>query len=217
MTRTCYDSTTAADVPKGGDLYAGYVDGRYVTVPALRKRFPKARIVTITVLGTPGAHVCDTEPGNIGVAGADRRAKNEIVAGRKPTLYLMASMWPQVKTAVKNAGIAGKVSYWIAQYDGKGEIPKGAVAKQYLHGDKNHPGSYSGGHYDTSIVADYWPGVDPEPAPKPPKVKPLSKWQRALIRRVTQILNKTDDLTTDDRKAVAGLDAAALHALGGKP
>lgn len=211
--RTMFDSTTAADVPKGGDLYAGYVDGRYVTASALRKRFPKATVVTITVLGTPGAHVCDTEPGNIGVAGAVRWAKNEIVAGRKPTLYCMASMWPQVKTAAKKAGIDGKVSYWIASYDGKAEIPKGAVAKQYLHGDKNNPGSYSGGHYDTSIVADRWPGVDPE-QPAPPKVKPLSRWQRALIRRVTGLLNGVDDLTTDDRKAVAGLDAAALHALG---
>jgi hypothetical protein len=60
-------------------------------------------------------------------------------------------------------------------------------------------------------------GIEAAPAPKPPKVKPLSRWQRALIRRVTRLLNATDDLTTDDRKAVAGLDAAALHALGGKP
>lgn len=212
--RFCYDSTTAADVPKGGALYAGYVDGLYKTVPALRKRFPKATIVTITVLGTPGAHVCDTEPGNIGVAGAVRWAKNEIVAGRNPTLYCMASMWPQVKTAVRNAGIAGKVSYWIAQYDGVAQIPKGAVAKQHLHGDKAHPGSYSGGHFDVSVVADYWPGVDPEPV----KDQPLSRRHRRWAKQLTVAFGKrTHPPTDDDRKTLAALDAATLHALGRKP
>lgn len=75
--------------------------------------------------------------------------------------------------------------------------------------------------YDEDVLLHSCPlwGVEaaPVPVPKPPKVKPLSRWQRALIRRVTQLLNGIDDLNTDDRKAVAGLDAAALHALGGKP
>jgi hypothetical protein len=34
---------------------------------------------------------------------------------------------------------------------------RGAVAKQYAD-----PGTHGGGHYDLSIVADYWPGVDPK-------------------------------------------------------
>src|SRR5207245_9944229 len=41
-------------------------------------------------------------------------------------------------------------------------MPPTAVAKQY-----QHPPA-SGGHYDLSVVADYWPGVDPVPPPAPP-------------------------------------------------
>lgn len=214
MSRTLYDSTTATDIPKSAKMVAGYVDGLYKTADALRQRFPKATVVTITVLGTPGAHVCDTEPGNIGVTGAVRWAKAEIKAGRKPTLYCMASMWPQVKTAVANAGISGQLAYWIAQYDGKAVIPRGAVAKQHLHGDKNNPGSYSGGHYDVSIVADYWPGVDPDPTPPTP---PMTDKHRQLVRDVTKVLNdRRHVLNERDRKAVAALDSAALTALGRK-
>lgn len=210
MTRLMYDSTTAADIPRSAKMVAGYVDGLYRNLTALHTRFPNATIIKITVLGAPGAQVCDTEPGNIGIDGAAKWAAAEVKAGRHPTLYCMASQWPQVKAAVKKRGITGKVSYWIAQYDGKAVIPAGAVAKQHLHGDKNHPGSYSGGHYDISIVADYWPGVDPEPKPR---AKALSRWQRALIRRVTQILTRADPLGTDDRMAVAGLEAAVLDLL----
>lgn len=214
MTRLMLDSTTAGDIPKTATMVAGYIDGRYQTVDALKKRFPRATIVTITVLGTPGAQVCDTEPGNIGVVGAVRWAKNEIKAGRKPTLYCMASMWPQVKTAVANAGISGQVAYWIAQYDGKAIIPRGAVAKQHLHGDKAHPGSYSGGHYDVSIVADYWPGVDPDPKPHTP---PMTDKHRQLVKDVTKVLNAREHaLNEADRRRVAALESAALTALGRK-
>jgi hypothetical protein len=154
MTRTMHDSTNVSDIPAGATMVAGYIDGKFQTVPGLRKRFPKAKVVTITVLGTPGADVCDTEPGNISIPHAAQWAANEVKAGRKPTLYCMASAWDDVKAAVKAQGIAGKVSYWIAQFDGKAVIPKGAVAKQFA--DPNT----SGGHFDVSVVADHWPGVD---------------------------------------------------------
>jgi len=149
-----YDSTDASDIPAKATMVAGYVDGNFRNVDALKKRFPKAQVVSITVLGAPGADVCDTEPGNISIPHAAQWAANEVTAGRKPTLYCMASAWDDVKAAVKALGIAGKVSYWVAQYDGKAEIPKGAVAKQYADPKQ------SGGHFDLSIVADHWPGVD---------------------------------------------------------
>lgn len=210
--RTLYDSTTAGDIPAKAAMVAGYLDGNYQTVPALLKRFPHALIVTITVKGTPGAHVCDTEPGNIGITGAAKWAAAEVKAGRRPTLYHMASQRGLVRRAVrKSVGLRKRklVSYWEADYDGDPTLPKGCVAKQYLHGDKNHPGSYSGGHYDTSVVADYWPGVDSEP------VKPqFSRFQRALIRRVTQLLGNAKRLDDpDERKRVAGAVAAGEAAL----
>jgi peptidoglycan hydrolase-like protein with peptidoglycan-binding domain len=153
--RRMFDSTTAADVPATATMVAGYVDGKFETVTELRRRFPRAQVVSITVLGTPGAQVCDTEPGNIGVTGAVNWAANELHAGRRPSLYCMASQWAQVKAAVEARGLTGKVSYWIADYDGRAVIPAGAVAKQYADPTLTHK------HFDVSVVARHWPGVVP--------------------------------------------------------
>lgn len=181
MTRTLYDSTTVEDIPKTATLVAGYVDGAYRTVPALHRRFPKATIVTITVTGqTPGANVCDTEPGNVGVEGAAAWAAREVAAGRIPTLYCMASQWAQVKDAVAKRGLTGKVNYWIAHYDGQPLLPAGAVAKQYAD-----PNTHGKGHFDLSVVADHWPGVDPAPEPTP-----LSRLSTVLARQLTARLAK---------------------------
>jgi peptidoglycan hydrolase-like protein with peptidoglycan-binding domain len=152
--RRMFDSTTAGDVPAKARMVAGYVDGSFQTVEELRRRFPRAQVVSITVLGTPGAHVCDTEPGNISISGAVRWAADELHAGRRPTVYCTASQWPQVKAAVEARGLAGKVSYWIANYDGRAAIPRGAVAKQYADP------KLTGKHFDVSVVARHWPGVD---------------------------------------------------------
>lgn len=213
MTRTLFDSTTVSDIPPRAKMVAGYIDGNYKTVDALRRRFPDATVVTITVLGTPGAHVCDTEPGNIGIKGAVRWAKNEVDAGRKPTIYCMASVWPSVKRAVSAAGIKGQVSYWIADYDGDPTIPRGAVAKQYA----NPP--LTGGHYDVSSVAADWPGVDPDP--KPPVVKPpakatrLSPLVRFALRLIIRRLNARKHAVAQvDRPLLTKAQLAEQSALG---
>lgn len=178
MTRRMYDSTDVADIPRTAKMVAGYVDGRYRTVDQLRARFPKAQVVTITVTGEQDAHVCDTEPGNVGLAGAARWAKRQVDAGKRPTLYCMASQWPQLRAEVKRLGIAHAVSYWIAQYDGKAQVPRGAVAKQYADP------RLSGGHYDVSVVDDYWPGVDP------PLPSDLSRVSALLARRLSRRLQR---------------------------
>lgn len=167
--RTLYDSTTVQDIPKSATMVAGYMDGKYQTVRALRARFPKAQIVTITVLGTPGAHVADVETGDLTPASGAIWAKREIQAGRKPTLYCSASLWPAVERAVRAQGISGKVSYWIAHYDDVAQIPEGAVAKQYR--------STSKPNLDTSVAVDapHWPGVDPAPVTPATGKPPIAK------------------------------------------
>jgi hypothetical protein len=177
-----YDSVTVKDIPQNARMVAGYVDGLYANVPALHTRFPNATVVTITVFGARGAHVIDCEPGDATPSTAAAWAKSEIDAGRKPTIYCMASQWTAVKLAVAKVGVTGKVSYWIANYDNHPLIPPGAVAKQYA----NPP--TSGGHYDLSVVVDYWPGVDPEPSPP---VARLTRLQiihrlRSLLRALTK-------------------------------
>lgn len=201
MTRTMYDSTTVTDLPKSAKMVAGYVDGAYQTVDDLRRRYPAGTVVTITVLGKPGEHVCDTEPGNIGPAGAVRWAKDEVKAGRRPTLYCMGSQWKWIRRRLRlrlqMPLKAGRVSWWVADYDNDPTIPKGAVAKQYA----NPP--LTGHHYDVSVVADYWPGVDPKPE-RPVKATRLRVGTRWALTYVKVHLAKRD-------KPVAEQDRALLH------
>lgn len=155
--RTMYDSVNVAAIPANATMVAGYVDGRYQTVPALRQRFPHAKVVTITVFGEPGAQVADCERGDLTPAQAAQWAKSERLAGRHPTIYCSASPWPSVQQAVRDVGLdpAHDVSWWIAAYDHSTSIPNGAVAHQFT----------DPGPYDVSSVLDYWPGVDPTPSP----------------------------------------------------
>src|SRR5690242_4301382 len=71
-----------------------------------------------------------------------------------PTIYCNRSTWPLVKAAFAAQRVDPPL-YWIATASGRPEIPAGAIAAQYLLDVA--PG------IDISAVADYWPGVDPEP------------------------------------------------------
>jgi hypothetical protein len=77
-------------------------------------------------------------------------------------VYCGEASWDSVRAAFVAAGVP-EPHYMIAHYDNVPTVPIGAVAKQYI----NDP--TSGGHYDLSAVADYWPGIDPAPANTPPK------------------------------------------------
>jgi len=151
--RTMYDSITASNLPTGGDLYAGYVDGRWPNADAIGARFPGRTVVRIATSASTNAGVVGDGPPDNGTWTAwvqwtvRRRA-----AGADPTVYTNSSSWSAGIQAFKEAGVA-EPHWWIAHYDGDPTIPSGAVAKQYASNDS----------YDTSSVADYWPGVDPAP------------------------------------------------------
>lgn len=156
-----YDAVDVAALPGDGDLYAGYIDGNYVTVPALRQRFPNKPIVEVAVrTGTNAGHVFDTEPGNPEPPAAARwvamrRASGLDTAG----IYTMRSWWGWCIDALNAVGIdPNTVPFWIADATGREHELAGAIATQWLfHGD-----------WDLSNVADHWPGVDSgSPSPKP--------------------------------------------------
>lgn len=60
-----FDSVSVPTLPAGGQLYAGYVDGRYANFTALQARFPLAVLVPISVnwAGSVGL-VLDVENGD---------------------------------------------------------------------------------------------------------------------------------------------------------
>lgn len=153
-----YDSTVFADCPRDGQLYLGYIDGRYA--------WPQSDIDAVRGLGaifvpcavfasTDGGVVGDVEDGCMTPAGALAWTKRRRAAGASPTLYVNRANAQAVRDAFTADGTP-LPPLLLAAYDGVREVPDGYIGKQYA----NAP--LTGGHYDTSAVADFWPGVDKE-------------------------------------------------------
>lgn len=160
MTRTMYDGITASRLPTSAQLVAGYVDGLYAWSAADWARFPNGVKVRIACFAsTDDGVVLDCEPGNCTPAQSVDWVLMRRRAGVDPTVYCNeldpVAGWPAVRAAFRARGVP-EPHYWVANYSvnqGSPQIPAGAVALQYA--DK--------GAYDLSVVADYWPGVDPAP------------------------------------------------------
>jgi hypothetical protein len=148
-----FDSVNVNNIPPEATVVAGYVDGRYANVGAMRARFPNAVIITITVSGLPDVNVCDCEAGDLTPAQAAQWAHGEVMAGRRPTVYCSASTRPAAVAALAPYGLqfGRDVDNWVADYDGVAQVPSGSVAKQYA----------STG-YDANVALPEW-GVLPQP------------------------------------------------------
>jgi hypothetical protein len=142
-----YDSTNPLDIPVDAPAVAGYMDGLYQWSDSAWSRFRTQLRLDITVLGN-AADVLDVETGD---ATPDQAV--EWVRSMRahdypyPGVYCNSNLWPTVK-ATFDAHRVDQPWYWIADYDGRPDIPDGAVAKQY----QNAPGS--GGHFDLSVISD---------------------------------------------------------------
>jgi hypothetical protein len=149
------DSTNVQDDPTSVQLVAYYIDGIYQTsVAPVIARFPNAVLVPISAIGTNAGIVGDVEPGCMSPAQGVAWVQMRRATGVDPTLYVNETYgWGPVRQAFQAAGVA-EPHYWVANYDGVQSIPAGAVAKQYANPTLTH------GHFDLSVVADYWPGVD---------------------------------------------------------
>jgi len=163
--RTMFDgiNTDAADIPTTARIVAGYVDGLYKWSTTDWARFPNAVKVRIAVFATTNdGHVLDCEPGNCTPSQSVDWVLLRRKAGADPTVYCgRNTWWPQIQAAFSARGVP-QPHYWVADYSvsqTNPQIPTGALALQYR----------DTGGYDLSVVADYWPGVDPAvPAPTVP-------------------------------------------------
>lgn len=167
MTRTMYDGVDSDAAAIGrqarpGDLVAGYVDGLYKWSPAdwacLGVGVIRVRIAVFA--STNDGHILDCERGDATPAQSVDWVLMRRAAGADPTVYMNTGTWPTVRGAFLGRGVP-EPHYWVAQYDGDPTIPAGAIGKQYADNIRlQQP-------WDISVVADYWPGVDPAPAPAP--------------------------------------------------
>lgn len=166
MTRLMYDSTSPWDIPRDAEMVAYYVDGRYAWPQAWLDLFPNAQKVSISAIGVKPAQVGDVEVGCIWPpSNAPAWLEMARRAGYNPSLYVNElNDWAPTRSAIAAAGVEQPAAWWTARYNGVRQIPAGAVARQFAHphdgdGIANNPWE-TGKHYDLSIVADYWPGVD---------------------------------------------------------
>lgn len=190
MTRIMYDSVTISDLPRTARMVLGYADGHYQeSVAAIKRQCPKATVPLITVKGLPDANICDCENGDLTPAEAARWAQGRVRSKAIPTIYANASTMPAVKAELLKLHLRPGVDVllFVAEYDGKGVIPPGYIAKQFLGSPGNSPG-----HYDESVCADYWPGVDPKPKALKPRTLPvhvraaywlLTRWLERYVKR----------------------------------
>ncbi len=154
-----YDGVTATRLPVSAAVVGGYVDGLYKWSAADWARFPRSVKVRIAVFATTNdGHVLDVEPGDATPAQSVDWVLMRRKAGVDPTVYMNSSTWSTVRSAFQARRVA-EPHYWVAAYDDKAVIPAGAIGKQYYNNDTLG--------YDLSVVADYWPGVDPRPTPNP--------------------------------------------------
>lgn len=156
MARSMYDSTRPDDIPRDAEMVAYYVDGRYAWPQAWIDLFPASVKVSISAVGTRTAHVGDVE---VGCIWPPENAVDWVLRARldgyDPTIYVNErNDWEPTRRAFLAADVP-EPHWWVANYDGSPSIPAGAVAKQFAH-----PPMLENRHYDLSVVADYWPGVD---------------------------------------------------------
>ena len=163
MTRICYDSTTPSAIPADAAMVAGYSDGIYAWSAADWARFSNAVQVRIVVNSiTDDGDVLDIEPGNNDALASVDWTIARRAAGAVPTVY--CGNWAPGYTmadvvAAHNARGVPPPQFWLADFDGVQAIPDGCIAKQYANAQM------LGINADASVVADFWPGVDPMPDP----------------------------------------------------
>ena len=158
MVRLMYDGVDADTVPAGAALYAGYVDGQWQSYQPLVAKFPGARHVAICVSPLDDGQVLDVEQGDASPDQAPEWVERQRARGYPyPAVYCnQENSWASVRAAFAEQ-VVGEPLYWLANYVGDPaqvpQLPDGAIALQF----------YDYGGYDASVVADYWPGVDPVP------------------------------------------------------
>ena len=165
--RPAKDSVNWQAIPVGTPIVAGYVPpSRFAWPAAAWARFAgsiEVRITPSAAVAKLGVEVLDIESGDATPAQAPGWVRASRAAGQEGTCYCSISTWPSVIRAINAAGITQHPPYWVAGYPGGGPILPSitvdgvtytATAHQYA--DPNS----SGGDYDLSVVAPFWPGVD---------------------------------------------------------
>lgn len=153
---TIYDAVDVPAIPSTAEVVLAYIDGIYVTYPAVRFRFPNATILTTTTSGTHPADLCDVESGDATPEIAAQGLRNGLYALR--TLYSDLSTKPALDKACE-----GLEWFWFAANPtGIPHLAPGSVATQWAWGSLGQ----APGNFDISVGLASW--LDPTPPGPPP-------------------------------------------------
>ena len=127
------DSITPGNLPPGADAYAGYADGRFANLTAMRARFPGTRILGIAVFAATDAEAADCEPGDMMPAQLPAWVKRQQARGvARPVVYASISQMPVVLATLGAAGIPrASVRAWSAHYGAGKHICTGMDGTQW--------------------------------------------------------------------------------------
>lgn len=203
------DSTRAGDIPffyEGMEmrLVAGYVNdprvknGRWADEDW--GRFPPhVRRVRICIYADRlDAQVIDVEPGNCTAKQAVQWIKAKWERGETPTAYCFSDAGPagyrisDVRRECDAAGVKRPL-IWITRFSREWDDldPSGdpeIIALQYDNSAETM------GHFDASVVADYWPGVDVDPE-KGEDMEPSQEYKDRLQKQLeTTVYAPLNDL-----------------------
>lgn len=151
---TMYDSANAALLPGGADRYAAYVNGRYANLPAVRARFPHARVYGIDVIGDAWlqARILDFEPGDAQSADTLRNfvRNRESYKPHTSTIYCDRAELAEVED------ILGDLWHviWLATLDGTRMTGQRTEAGNLIIGTQWAGGLHA--PFDTSDTLERW-------------------------------------------------------------
>lgn len=164
-----YDAVSAARLPAGAPAYAGYVNGLYANIDAVRARFPDAEVVTIAVNTSGKAMYLDVEPGDASPADVPGFIKAGGIG-----FYCSASQLQACIDALKKAGIdPATVRKWSAHWIGRHIC--GPTTCGYPQADGTQYVSTAG--WDESAVEAPAFFTAPAAPPPPPPVPVWQEWQ----------------------------------------
>lgn len=160
-----YDAVDVPAIPLTAEVVGMYVDPPpwINTELAVRARFPRATLVSITASGVAGARMGDSETGDMGPAELAAWDASELMALRVPANYCSIDHVPEVVAELERILINPVMVDWfpadwtgVPHFADLGGLP--VVGTQYANP------KFTGGNFDLSIVSIQW--LNRAPLPK---------------------------------------------------
>lgn len=171
-----YDSVSLDDLPAGGDAYAAYVRTWTSSPAAVARRFPGKPVLAIATSASLDGDCLDIEAGDATPNQAPGWVLRQLLHGAaRPCVYSSLSTMPAILREFSAAGILrAQVRVWAAHWTGKEHIcaPGTCGSSVAADGTQWADPKRSGGHWDTSSLADDFFAIVPAADVPPPGAAP---------------------------------------------